>query len=107
MFGRGPGFSEIPKFRLSAFPVRSVVWCRFVGSKNLEFVRGALLEGNYQRNTGVTDGRCAFGGHRLLSGGFFALSGPEVVPTGRALSTISWKSLWEREPAVGLEPTTC
>ncbi len=87
MFGRGLGF---PKFRLSAFPVWSVGWCRFVGSKNLEFGWGALLEGNCQHNTGVTDGGGAFGRHRLLSGDFFALSGTEVVPKWYRLGLGIW-----------------
>ena len=95
-----------PKFRFSAFPAWSLDWRKFVGLGKSGICPWALFEGNCQRNTGVTDGRGAFGRHRLLSEGFFALSGTEVVPAGALDSACFCNSLIIREPVAGIEPAT-
>jgi len=93
--------SDFPRFQCGAW-IGANLW----GSENLEFVSGALPKSNCQRNTGVTDGRGAVGRHRLLSEGFFALSGTEVVPVGALDSASFCNSLIIREPVAGIEPAT-
>ena len=83
-----------------------VVWCRFVGLEKSGICPWALFEGNCQRNTGVTDGRGEFGRHGVRWGGFFTLSGTEVVPVGALDSGCFYNSLIIREPVAGIEPGT-